>query len=112
MPPSRVFPPVEFCRGTKPIHAANSRPERNTFGSATVVATAIIGPMPGMLAADSQGALVPSQQLPLQRCNRRLDLLDLICQYLQHLSGRVRQARIAIVANNGNQLADIAQALR
>src|SRR6516164_5644831 len=32
MPPSRVFPPVEFCRGTKPSQAANSRPERNTFG--------------------------------------------------------------------------------
>src|SRR5262249_27064888 len=28
MPPSRVFPPVEFCRGTKPSQAANSRPER------------------------------------------------------------------------------------
>jgi hypothetical protein len=34
MPPSRIFPPVEFCRGTKPSQAANSRPERNTFGSA------------------------------------------------------------------------------
>src|SRR6266436_2867385 len=42
--------------------------------------------------------LVPGQQLPLQRCNRRLDLLDLICQHLQHLPRRVRQARIAIVA--------------
>src|SRR5437870_2417507 len=26
MPPSRVFPPVEFCRGTRPSQAANSRP--------------------------------------------------------------------------------------
>jgi hypothetical protein len=50
---SRIFPPVEFCRGTKPSQAANSRPERNTFGSATVVAMAVamIGPMPGMLAS-------------------------------------------------------------
>src|SRR5262249_43490452 len=53
IPPSRVFPPVEFCRGTRPSQAPNSRPERNTFGSATVVAIAVamIGPMPGMLAS-------------------------------------------------------------
>jgi hypothetical protein len=38
--------------------------------------------------------------------------MDLICQHLQHLPRHIRQARIAIVANNGNQLADIAQALR
>ncbi len=55
---------------------------------------------------------MPGQQLPLQPCNRRLDLLDLIREYLQHLPRHVRQARIAIVANNGNQLPDIAQALR
>jgi hypothetical protein len=49
MPPSRVFPPVEFCRGTKPSQAANSRPERNAFGSATVVAIAVamVGPCRG-----------------------------------------------------------------
>src|SRR6266511_4089182 len=34
-------PGDEFCRGTKPSQAANSRPERNTFGSATVVAMAV-----------------------------------------------------------------------
>jgi|SRR5438105_17432 len=28
IPPSRGLPPVEFCRGTKPSQAANSRPER------------------------------------------------------------------------------------
>jgi hypothetical protein len=39
---------VEFCRGTKPSQAANSQPERNTFGSATVVAIAVamMGPSP------------------------------------------------------------------
>src|SRR6266540_3032650 len=55
---------------------------------------------------------LPGQQLPLQPCNRRLDLLDLIREYLQHLPRHVRQTRIAIVANNRDQLADIAQALR
>jgi hypothetical protein len=55
---------------------------------------------------------VPGQQLPLQRSNRRLDPLDLICQHLQYLPRHSRQAPIAIIANNGNQLVDIAQALR
>src|SRR5437773_11017878 len=66
MPPSRVFPPVEFCRGTKPSQAANSRPERNTFGSATVVAIAVamIGPMPGMLSDSTQMAIVPDVSVP------------------------------------------------
>src|SRR5437763_11643570 len=41
IPPSRGLPPVEFCRGTKPSQAANSGPERKTFGSATVVAMAV-----------------------------------------------------------------------
>src|SRR5262249_23559906 len=50
--PRRVLPPVEFCRGTRPSHAANSRPLRNAVGSTTVaaIAVAMIGPMPGMVA--------------------------------------------------------------
>src|SRR3954452_13279357 len=52
MPPNRFLPPVEFCRGTRPSHAANSRPRRNPLGSATIAATAvaIMGPMPGIVA--------------------------------------------------------------
>src|SRR6187397_1568267 len=52
MPPNRFLPPVEFWRGTRPSHAANSRPLRNPLGSTTVAAMAVamIGPMPGMLA--------------------------------------------------------------
>jgi hypothetical protein len=41
------LPPVEFWRGTKPSHAANSRPLRN--------------------------ALMPSHQLLLERRNRRTE---------------------------------------
>src|SRR5215469_8304784 len=41
MPPRRFLPPVEFCRGTRPSHAANSRPLRNPFGSTTVAAIAV-----------------------------------------------------------------------
>jgi len=50
MPPSRSFPPLEFCRGTKPIHAARSRPVLNRRGSATLATKALAssGPMPGI----------------------------------------------------------------
>src|SRR5688572_36615 len=50
--PSRVLPPVEFCRGTRPSQAANSRPLRKAEGSGTVAAMAVAtsGPMPGMAA--------------------------------------------------------------
>src|SRR5262244_2906376 len=52
IPPRRCLPPVEFCRGTKPSQAANSRPLRKPLGSTTVAARAVamIGPMPGTLA--------------------------------------------------------------
>src|SRR5437763_8862557 len=52
IPPRRCLPPVEFCRGTRPSQAANSRPLRKPFGSTTVAAMAVamIGPMPGTLA--------------------------------------------------------------
>src|SRR6185312_10972770 len=52
MPPNRFLPPVGFCRGTRPSHAANSRPLRKPLGSATIAATAvaIMGPMPGIVA--------------------------------------------------------------
>src|SRR4029079_16928985 len=52
MPPRRCLPPVEFCRGTRPSQAANSRPLRKPPGSATLaaIALAMIGPMPGIVA--------------------------------------------------------------
>src|SRR3954453_2309955 len=52
IPPRRLLPPVEFCRGTKPSHAANSRPLRKPLGSATIaaIAVAMMGPMPGIVA--------------------------------------------------------------
>src|SRR5262252_8352945 len=51
IPPRRGLPPVEFCRGTRPSQAANSRPLRKPLGSTTVAAMAVamIGPIPGTL---------------------------------------------------------------
>ena len=51
--PSRFFPPVEFCRGTKPSQAAKCRALLNKPMSLTVAAMsdAVIGPTPGMVAS-------------------------------------------------------------
>jgi hypothetical protein len=51
-PPKCCLPPVDFCRGVRPTHAANSRALRNAAGSATVAAMAVAmrGPIPGIAA--------------------------------------------------------------
>src|SRR6185503_7068138 len=83
IPPRRCLPPVEFCRGTRPSQAANSRPLRKPLGSTSVAAMAVamIGPMPGTALADGI-ALVPRHELLLDRRNRRLQLLNLCGQHL------------------------------
>ena len=55
MPPSRSFPPLDRCCGTRPSHAANWRPDLNCRGSPTVamMALAVIGPMPGTVRSDT-----------------------------------------------------------
>src|SRR4249919_671235 len=47
--PSLSLPPLECCFGTSPIQAQKLRPDRKTFGSATVATTAVesTGPTPG-----------------------------------------------------------------
>src|SRR3954467_9976638 len=49
MLPSLSLPPLECCLGTRPIQAEKLRPDRKTFGSATVATTAVAstGPTPG-----------------------------------------------------------------
>src|SRR5215475_15020927 len=66
MPPRRTLPPVEFCRGTRPSQAANSRPLRKALGSTTVaaIAVAMIGPMPGTLARRWLTGLLLCQAMP------------------------------------------------
>jgi hypothetical protein len=48
--PSFCLPPVESWRGTIPIQAAKSRPDRNTVGSGAVATIAVAPrtPMPGI----------------------------------------------------------------
>src|SRR5262249_15625839 len=76
IPPRRCLPPVEFCRGTRPSQAANSRPLRKPLGSTTVAAR-------NARQALADGvALVPGHELFLDRRNRRLQLLNLCRQHL------------------------------
>ena len=58
--PRRVFPPVEFCPGTRPSQAANCRAVLNREISPTVAAIsdAVIGPMPGIVARPACGLIV------------------------------------------------------
>src|SRR6516162_8236664 len=51
--PSFCLPPVESCRGTSPIQAAKSRPDRKAFGSVTVAVMALapMVPIPGTLSS-------------------------------------------------------------
>ena len=57
--PSRVLPPVEYCRGTSPSQAANCRPFLKSRPLPTVAtrAEAVIGPMPLRVWARTASAL-------------------------------------------------------
>ena len=50
MPFRRDLPPDEYCRGTRPSHAARCRPFLNSLASPTAatIAVAVIGPTPSM----------------------------------------------------------------
>src|SRR5215472_13757016 len=50
MPPRRSLPPLEFWRGTRPIHAARFLPDLNVVGSGIVATKALAsnGPIPGI----------------------------------------------------------------
>ena len=58
IPSSFALPPVEYCRGTSPSHAAKSRPLRNAapFPMAATRAVATMGPMPGICRMRQQPA--------------------------------------------------------
>ena len=49
--PSRIFPPDECCRGTRPSQAAKSRPHLKLpiGGAKASIASAVTGPTPGIV---------------------------------------------------------------
>jgi hypothetical protein len=70
--PSLSFPPLEFCRGTRPSHAAKSRPERNMEGSGTCAARAalISPPTPG--TPEPQRSPLPGRDFLVDRRQMRV----------------------------------------
>src|SRR5262249_60991548 len=67
---------------------------------------------PGRQTLADGVALVPGHELLLDRRNRRLQLLNLCRQHLQHLAPQIRQPRVALIADNRDQLAADAHARR
>src|SRR6516162_3292977 len=116
IPPRRCLPPVEFCRGTRPSQAANSRPLRKPPGSTTVAAMAVamIGPMPGTLARRWLTGLLLCQAMSCFSIAATAASSCSICaaSTCSDLARQIRQPRVVLIADNGNQLADVAQALR
>ena len=105
--PSFCLPPVESCRGTIPIQAAKSRPERKTLGSGTTAAIVVAPITPN--AGDGLEpltcfvrAMLRNDPL-LERSDHRLHSLKLRREYGQAGVGIGRQARTsscATIANN------------
>ncbi len=77
IPRSLGFPPVEYCRGTRPKKAASSCPERKTLPSpiAAIRAVAVSGPTPGIVMrrcdAGSKRASCPISPLRRSMCAPR-----------------------------------------
>src|SRR5881394_749765 len=114
IPPRRCLPPVEFCRGTRPSQAANSRPLRKPLGSTTVatMAVAMIGPMPRTLARRWLTGLLLCQAMSCFSIAATAASSCSICAASTCSTWRAKSGTRASVADNGDQLADIAQALR
>src|SRR5215472_353295 len=116
IPPRRYLPPVECCRGTRPSQAANSRPLRKPLGSTTVAAMAVamIGPMPGTLARRWLTGLLLCQAMSCFSIAATAASSCSIWAASTCSTWRAKSGSRAspLIADNGDQLADVAQALR
>src|SRR5262249_24988905 len=105
-----------FCRGTRPSQAANSRPLRKPLGSTTVAARAVamIGPMPGTLARRWLTGLLLCQAMSCFSIAATAAASCSICAASTCNTWRAKSGhrRAAATAANGDQLADVAKALR
>jgi hypothetical protein len=114
--PKRFSPPLEFCRGVIPGHVSNSRPERNTDGSATVAAIALAPMMP------IAGTLGSKQLTRLCRCHlarrpsisRILAIVPFSCSTIVCKIDRARELRepLLSMSNCLGQYLDAPQTLR
>ena len=93
--PSLCFPPEECCRGTNPSHAAKSRPRRNcSIGGAKVsIASAVIGPTPGMVCNCRGMAVALDAAASFAETAVRRDVNSSICSRTMRQMSRARSGR-------------------
>ena len=102
MPNSFALPPVEYCRGTMPSQAANSRPLRNAapLPIAATMAVAVTGPMPGI--ANPRAARIgrgDPLQFVVELFNLLLDCLPLTRQRIDQVTHQRREIRFGVLEN-------------
>src|SRR5262245_6296860 len=102
-----VRSPVEICFGTRPSHAAKSRPfeKPSPLPIPATIALEMIGPMPGTVISRSQPRLVLSQRLNLSR-----DVLDPpveVMPVVGEVLDRADHARRQNVGARGEQVAKL-----
>ena len=105
--PKLMFATGESSRGTIPIQAAKSRPNRKTFGSATAAAIALapVTPMPGMLSSRRLTSLERCCTMIRCRCSdHRLHRLKFRRQHGKARMSIGRQARILCAGNDLRRL--------
>ena len=96
--PSRCLPPVECCRGTRPNHAAKSRPfwKVSATGYSVAKAVAISGPMPGIVIS----RLARSSSL----ARRAISPSSFVISASRWRSDRTRTCRVAIASEGSPQV--------
>src|ERR1700692_1257716 len=103
MPASFALPPVEYCFGTKPIHAAKSRPLRNAapLPIAATIAVATMGPMPGICRMRQTPRVTSSNLFELvgQFIDLLFDGLPLIPQEADYVAHHRCQCVLSVLEN-------------
>src|SRR5215211_2254338 len=107
--PSFCLLPVECWRGVSPTQAAKSRPRLKVCagGARAVRATAVTGPIPGMVMSRcAVSSAFPLDDLTIQIRNLLVQLMKRVDQDLEDRSGDLRE-RLVRVLDRLHQLGDM-----
>src|SRR5437870_2569662 len=96
MEPSFSLPPLEFCLGVSPNHAAKSRPVLNTLGSGTLdaITDAISTPMPGI--SSSRRLVMRPGDLVAHGLDRLVETFQMLGQASHGRFGNLRKFRVRL----------------